>query len=408
LRLLVVCQYFWPEDFRVNELVGALARRGHDITILTGKPNYPHGRLFPEFVEHPERFATYEGARIIRVPIVTRGRGSLRLFINFLSYAISATLLGPVRLRGQRFDAIFVCQLSPVTMGIPAVALRRLKRCPLAFWVLDEWPEALAVAGPVRSKAVLRPVGLVVAFIYARCDLILAPSRSLARRIQRYANGHARIGYFPNWVEDVYRDAAPAPAPEMPLLRDSFNVMFAGNVGEAQDFPAILDAAERLADHQRIRWLIVGDGRMASWVAAEVVRRGLQERVLLLGRFPPERMASLYMHASALLVSLKSDPILSAAIPGKIQSYMGFGLPVIGMLDGEGAAVIEEASAGLTCPAGDSAQLADVVLRMAAMPEGERAAMGVNGRTYARREFDRDVLIGQLEEWLKGLSTASP
>jgi len=400
MRLLVVTQYFWPEDFRINDLVGQLVRRGHDVTVLTGKPNYPGGTFFPEFLRHPEQFSAYEGARVVRVPMLPRGQGALRLVLNYLSYPLSATWFGILRLRAEHFDAMFVFEPSPVTVGLPAIALRRLKKWPVAFWVLDQWPETLAAVGIVKSKAILRLVGWLVSFIYSRCDLMLVPSRSLVAGIRKYCRPDGRIVYFPNWAESTYQAGAAIAAPEVPIRVGSFSIMFAGNIGESQDFPAILEAAAQLAGHDHIRWLIVGDGRMAGWVRSEVSRRGLEDRVLLLGRHPPERMPSFYQHASALLVSLKPDPVFSITIPGKIQSYLAFGLPILGILDGEGARVIQEAGAGLTCPAGRADALAANVRKMAAMKMAEREAMGAKGRVYAHEEFDRNRLVARLEAWL--------
>jgi colanic acid biosynthesis glycosyl transferase WcaI len=316
VRLLVVSQYFWPEDFRINELVSELVRRGHDITVLTGKPNYPDGSVFPEFRKDPEGFSTYHGARIVRVPMLARGRGAIRLSLNYASYAASATLFGALRLAGDHFDAVFVFEPSPVTVGFPAITLRGLKRWPVAFWVLDQWPETLAAVGAVKSRLGLRLAGGLVSFIYSRCDLILAQSRSMVRQIRKYCGDTKRVVYFPNWAESAYVAESAVPAPEVPAWRGSFTVMFAGNVGESQNFPAILDAAERLRSNNDIRWVIVGHGRASAWVKEEVDRRGLQKNFLLLGRFPLERMPSFYRHADALLVSLKSDPIFSMTVPG--------------------------------------------------------------------------------------------
>ena len=403
MRLLVISQYFWPEDFRVNDLVSELIRRGHDVTVLTGRPNYPGGKVFPEFRRHPEQFSTYQGAPIVRVPILPRGTGSIRLVLNYLSYAASATVFGISWMRGRQFDAIFVFEVSPVTVGLPAIALRRLYGWPVAFWVLDQWPETLSAVGAVKSKIALDLIGRLVSFIYRRCDVVLAPSKSLVATIRD--RWHARrVVYFPNWGESAYLDGAAVAAPEVPIRQGSFDIMFAGNIGESQGFPAILDAAERLGPQSRIRWLIVGDGRMAGWVRDEVSRRGLQDRVLLLGRYPADRMSSFYRHASALLVSLKSEPIFSITIPGKVQSYLAFGLPILAMLDGEGARVVDDAGAGLTCAAGDSRRLAEIALQMAAMTEAERAVMGEHGQAYARKEFDRDTLITRLETLLAGLA----
>jgi colanic acid biosynthesis glycosyl transferase WcaI len=404
LRLLVVSQYFWPENFRINDLVAELVARGHDVTVLTGRPNYPDGTVFPEYVRTPSEYSAYRGARVIRVPMATRGRGGLRLVLNYLSFALCASTVGLWRLRGMRFDAIFVYEPSPITVGVPAVLLRRVKDAPVAFWVLDLWPETLEAIGAVRSRRVLRAVGALVAFIYERCDLVLAQSRSFIPHIRRYCADAGRIAYFPSWAEAVYDMDGVEPAAEVPVRPGVFNVMFAGNIGDAQDFPAILDAAQRLRHQPGIRWLIVGDGRTAGWVRDEVVRRGLEQTVSLLGRYPVERMPSFYKHADALLVSLKSEPIFSMTIPGKLQSYLAAGIPVVAMLDGEGARVVERASAGLVCAAGDSVGLAAAVSRLAAMPEAERRRMGANGLRLSAEEFDRDTLIRRLEGWLASIA----
>lgn len=404
MRLLILSQYFWPENFRINDLVSELARRGHEITVLTGKPNYPDVRFFPEFLAHPEKFCTYEGTRIVRVPIVSRGSGKLKLMLNYASFALSATLFGILLLRRERFDVMFVFEPSPVTVGLPAIAFRRLKRLPLAFWVLDQWPETLDAVGVVKSKTALRLIGTLVSLIYTRCDLILAQSKGLVTQIGKYCRNQGQIAYFPNWVESDYRTDVSLAAAEVPIRNGSFNVLYAGNIGEAQDFPSILDAAEALADHSNIRWLVVGDGRVAGWVKQEVIRRGLQEHVILLGRYSADRMLSFFQHADALLVTLKSDPIFSMTIPGKVQSYLAAGIPILAMLDGEGARVIQDANAGFVCPAGDSRALADAVVRMAGLTSTERQAMGERGRAYSRLEFDRDALFDKLEVWLLELS----
>jgi glycosyltransferase involved in cell wall biosynthesis len=287
-----------------------------------------------------------------------------------------------------------------VTVGLPAVLLRRLKRAPLAFWVLDQWPETLVAVGAARSRWVLAAVGRLVAFIYRRCDLLLAQSRSFIPQIRRYAGPRAHVEYFPSWSDSAAPPGQSAPAPEVPERAGVFTVLFAGNVGDAQDFPAILAAAERLAHRNDIRWVVVGDGRRSQWVESEVRRRGLAERVLLLGRFPLERMPSFFECADALLVSLRADPIFAMTIPGKVQSYLAAGRPLLGMLDGEGAEIITRAGAGLVCPAGDAAGLTANVERLAASPPAERAAMARCARELSDDEFDRSRLMDRLERWL--------
>ncbi len=406
MRLLVVSQYFWPENFRVNDLVAELRRRGHDVTVLTGLPNYPEGKVSSEFRRAPARFSSYEGAEIVRVPILTRGQGSLRLALNYLSFVVTGASLGAWRLRGRRFDAIFVFQTSPITSCLPALLIGRLKRAPVLLWVLDLWPETLSAVGVLRSPRLLALVGRLVSFIYRRCALVLAQSMAFQPSIAKHAGDASRFRYFPAWAEPLFGGslAAADPAPEVRPFQDTFNVLFAGNIGEAQDFPTILDAAARVRQRTDIRWLIVGDGRVAEWVRREIRRRALEENVLLLGRHPIERMPAFFCAAGALLVTLKRDPVFALTIPGKLQTYLATGLPIIGMLDGEGARVIRQSGAGLVCPSGDGAALADRVLQLASLLPRERLAMGARGMEYSRREFDRERLVTQLEDWMRELA----
>jgi len=407
MRLLIVSQYFWPENFRINDLVAELVRRGHQVTVLTGLPNYPDGDVFPQFRANPEGFARYEGADIVRVPMTPRKSGSLRLMLNYLTFAVSASLVGLWKLRGRKYDAVFAYEPSPVTVGIPAAVMRAAKRAPMAFWVQDLWPETLEAIGVVRSPSILRAVGKLVGSIYSRCDLILAQSHSFIPQIRKYAPADARVEYFPGWAESLFDMQHAVAAGEVSVKPGSFNVMFAGNIGAAQDFPAILAAAKALKDKPHIRWLIVGDGRMGAWVADEIKRHQLEDHVVMLGRHPLERMPSFFKHAQALLVSLKDEPIFSMTIPSKLQSYLAAGIPVVAMLNGEGAAVVETSGAGLACAAGDHEGLAAAVLRLSQMSTQERETMGARGLDVSAREFDRDTLIGRLEGWFDQLRQAN-
>src|SRR5579862_8941905 len=259
--------------------------------------------------------------------------------------------------------------------------MRRLKRAPLALWVLDLWPETLQAIGVVRSRIVLALVGKLVAAIYDRCDLILAQSRSFVPQIEARCTRATPVEYFPGWAESVFAGALSTDdsIPELPPKDGRFEVMFAGNIGDAQDFPAILAAAQRLKDHPEVRWLIVGDGRAAAWVASEIARCGLGERVIMVGRHPLERMPAFFRRADALLVSLKDEPIFAMTIPAKLQSYFAAGVPIIGMLNGEGARAIEAAGAGIACAAGDAEGLSRAVLALAGRSAADRSSLGARG-----------------------------
>ena len=403
MKLLVISQYFWPENFRLNDLVAEMVQRGHEVTVLTGIPNYPEGKVDPQFRVNPAAFSDYEGARVVRTPMAVRGKGAWSLLLNYLSFALSASVVGAWKLRGEHYDALFVYQLSPVTSALPGVLLSWLKRAPLAMWVLDLWPETLAAVGVVRSKRLLAFAGRMVSFIYRRCDLVLAQSRSFVPLIVARAGQRTRVEYFPSWAEAIFAGDACAPAPEVPLASGCFSVMFAGNIGDAQDFPAILRAAEILRDQEAIRWLIVGDGRAAAWVAEEIQRLRLSDRVLLLGRHPLNRMPSFFQHANALLVSLKEDPVFAMTIPGKVQTYLATGIPVLAMLNGEGAQVVSDSGAGLVCPAGDGEGLARAVLTMCRLSPAQRTDMGARGQALYLREFERGILMDRFEQQLISL-----
>ncbi|WP_443640338.1 glycosyltransferase family 4 protein [Candidatus Njordibacter sp. Uisw_039] len=397
MNILIVSQYFWPENFRINDLSKELVERGHNVTVLTGLPNYPQGHIFPDFNNNPSDYQYYEGVDVIRVPLISRGKSSWRLALNYLSFAIFSCAFGPWLLRKKRIDLVFAYQLSPVTIGLPSILVGRIKRAPVVFWVLDLWPETLSAAGVVKSGWMLRWIGKLVGFIYQRCTLVLGQSQGFLESMANYCSNVEKLRYFPSWAENDFDEENLQLAPEVPIISGTFNIVFAGNVGKAQDFPAIIRAAELLKDYNCIRWIIVGDGSVLSWLHREVSERGLGNNFLILGRFPLERMPSFYAHASALLVTLKKDPVFGMTIPGKVQSYLLAGIPILAMLDGEGARVINEANGGNVSPAGDSNSLAESILMMLMLSPQDRRQLGLNGRAYAQQEFARGLAIDRLE-----------
>ncbi|MBT9493220.1 MAG: glycosyltransferase family 4 protein [Paucibacter sp.] len=402
MRVLVVSQYFWPESFRVNEVVSELSARGHQVTVLTGRPNYPEGEIHPAYLANPDAFASYAGADVLRVPLRPRGKGSLRLVLNYWSFVFWGCVMGPWLLRGRGFDAIFVFETSPITAALPAILFKRIKRAPLSMWVLDLWPDTLSAIGVVKDPRLLNHVGKLCTFIYRHCDLILAQSRAFFEPIARWSKAPEKNRYFPAWSEEAF-DASVVnvqEAPELEPHRDSFNIMFAGNIGEAQDFPAILRAAHLTRHRPDIHWLIVGDGRAAPQVRAEIAGLNLQNTFFMLGRHGLDRMPAFFAGAGALLVSLKAEPIFSMTVPGKVQSYLAAGKPLLGMLDGEGARVIQDSAAGFVCAAGDAQALAQKAIVLADLDEHELLKMGQRGQSYCEKNFNRAALMNQLESWL--------
>jgi colanic acid biosynthesis glycosyl transferase WcaI len=408
VKVLIITQYFWPESFRINDLAIGLRERGHEVTVLTGMPNYPSGRLFPGYSLFSPGQETFEGIPVHRVPLIPRGGGQRwRLALNYLSFAFFASLLAPFRCRGP-FDLIFAYEPSPITVGLPAIVLKKFKRAPIMFWVQDLWPESLSATGAVRSKLLLYWVAKLVHFIYRRCDRILVQSEGFIPSVTALGADSRRVAYFPNWAEALYRPVAtPENAPERKEVPAGFCVMFAGNIGAAQSFETILEAAALLRHHHDIHWVVIGDGHRRAWVEAQIVERGLKEKVHLLGLRPAEVMPRYFALADALLVTLKRDPIFALTIPSKVQSYLACAKPILAALDGEGARVVRESGVGIVCPAEDAKALAESVLRLSRMSPHERAVMGQRGRAYFEAKFEREKLLDRLEGLMLDLLIAS-
>lgn len=401
VRILVVTHYFWPESYRINDIAVSLAQSGHQLTVITNVPNYPIGSFFDGYGILKKNVETYNGVRIIRVPLIPRGkRGALRLALSYLSSAFCASVAALFLLK-NRFDLVFVFQPSPVTTGLPALLVKKLAGVPIILWVQDIWPETLSATGMVKSKTVLRIVEYLVRMIYRNCDRLLIQSKAFEPCLIRIGIPENRIFYFPNSAEAFYAPAKLGPhgraLSEMP---DGFRIMFAGNIGKAQDFPTILDAAERLKAHGDIHWIILGDGSERAWVEAQVVSRGLGQTVHLLGRHPVESMPRYFSLAHVLLATLKKEPIFALTIPSKVQSYLASGKPILAAIDGEAASVIEASGAGLTAAAGDSKSLAKHALHLYSMPKSELEQMGCNGAQFFNENFKRSRLLKQLEAWI--------
>jgi glycosyltransferase involved in cell wall biosynthesis len=404
LRVLIVTQYFWPESFRINDLAAGLKERGHEVVVLTGVPNYPSGRFFPGYGLLSPKRESHDGIPVVRVPLLPRGmRNRWRLALNYLSFALSASLLGPLRCRGD-YDVILVYEVSPITVGLPAILLRRVKAAPMMFWVQDLWPESLSATGQVASPMVLRATAALARFIYRRCDRILVQSKGFIPRVEAAGADPRRVAYFPNWAETLYRPVTlPPDAPERHEMPPGFRILYAGNIGKAQSFETILEAARRLRDQPELQWVILGEGHERAWLEDRVAAMELKDRVHLLGSRPMETMPRYFAAADALLVTLRRDPIFALTIPSKLQSYLACGTPVLAALDGEGSRIVEESGGGLTCPAEDVEGLVRAVLTLYHMSASERASMGRKGRAYFESHFERTKLLDRLEGWMEAL-----
>lgn len=401
MKVLVVSQYFWPENFRINDLCSELQERGHEITVLTGIPNYPEGNIYQKFLENPDKFKFYKNIEIIRVPISSRKSGKLALILNYLSYFISASLIGSWKLRNKKFDIIFVCQLSPATVALPAIFLGKIKKIPIAMWILDLWPDSLNAVGAIKNKFLLFSIKVLMNFIYRRCSIIFVQSVSFKDKVSSLTNHSKKVLYIPNWAEDYFVDNNFIK--ESYYIRsNNFIVTFAGNIGLAQDMDCVINAA-KLLNNYNIEIRLIGDGSDASRVLELIESNKLQNKVKMLGRHPLESMPKFFLESDVMLITLSDKEIFSMTIPGKLQSYMAVSKPIIGAINGEARQVIEKSGSGYCVSSGDYKGLADAILKMSRLSKAQRVVMGNNGKKFYCKEFERQIIIDRFEENLSSL-----
>lgn len=402
LRILVLSQSYWPEQFRINSFVDELRRAGAEVAVLTGQPNYPAGKVFDGYrwngigvQKHPN------GYHIFRVPLIPRGpSGAFRLVLNYLSFLTTATIVGPFLLRGRQFDAIFIYATSPVIQGFAALPLRWLKRAPVVLWVQDLWPTVLSATGYVHHRRVLSAVQRVIALLYRRVDLILAQSDAFVDAIRPFA-GRTPVACFPN-----PGDPSPTGQVEPPVrLPHAFNVVFAGNLGRLQALESVVDAATLLRGEPGIRITLFGSGSMLGWIERQIEERNLVNLVLA-GRVPAEAMPTIYAQASAVLLTIGKDEFLSKTVPSKLQSYLGAGVPVIAATMGEAARVVRESGAGITCPPEDPAALAAAMQELRQLTPAQVETMRRNGRAYYDAHFEPAQLATRLIAQLRAVAGA--
>lgn len=405
VRILIVSQYFYPEQFRVNQLAESLHNGGHEITILTGKPNYPVGRFFAGYKFFGPLTDRWNGIEVIRVPIIPRFSGkSWQLVLNYLSFAIFSVLFGLPRLRG-RYDACIVFCPSPITAAFPAIIRRIFWRTPVAIWLQDLWPESVLAVTGSRSRIFKKALSLMVQWIYRRVDQIWIQSPAYRKHVELYGGNVPEINYVPNWAEnlhdcDRWADVVGEPIPQNSLI-------FAGNLGQAQGLETLIEAAAITREATpAAHWIFVGNGSLRDWLQREIRRRALDEHVTVLGWRSPEDLPKIIKPAMAVLISLRSDGAFSQTIPSKLPSCLASGRPVIAMLSDASAEILNEARCGFVCDPGDSTALADAVSKLLSLSQEERSKLGENGHAYYRKHFTQAHVLFQIEELIRQLRSS--
>ena len=410
-RILFVCQYFYPEVFRGNDIAFHWAEEGHEVHVVTGVPNYPDGVFHKGYGVFKKRQETIKGVHVTHLPIVPRGNDSkIMLMLNYFSYFIVACMYVLWKVfadsfkgflgfkKSFEFDFVFCQQLSPVMMSLPAVLYKKLRKVLLYTWVLDLWPESLSAAGGISNKHILGFFDWFVKKEYKWSDKILTSSKSFDQSIRTYGDYKGKIVYYPQWSDGSPSTPFLPPNYSLPEILSGFKVMFAGAVGEAQGMECNMQATLLTKERKDIKWVIVGDGRRLPWVQQFVKEHGLEETVLTLGRYPSETMPLFFEKADVMLVSLTDSPLFNLYAPAKISSYMASGRPIIACLNGEGAEVVKAAECGWLVAAGDAEGLAKLVIRLADENKETLNAKGACGLKFYKENFDKEKCLSNLDD----------
>lgn len=406
MKICIFTNHFYPEDFKVNDIAFELGKLGHDVTVLTAIPDYPKGKFYDGYSLFKRRREYVNGVNVIRLPIIPRGKGgAIRLVLNYLSYFISLSIFTFFHSFKHKYDRIFVHLTSPFFIGVCARKMSKRQKIPLLFWVLDLWPESLISAGGISNPLIIKPQIRMVQKVYDQCSKILISSKGFEKSICEKGNYKDKLVYFPNWAENV-KGECPADfdinkiEPFASKKDDDFILLFAGNIGEAQNLDAVLNAANLLKDEKRIKFVFVGDGRRKETLEQFARENKLCDTVFFLGRYPITTMPVFMNAADVLMFSLKDELCFNLTVPAKVQFYMSQGKPVLAMINGDGAELVEESKCGFSANAGNSEDFAKKVILLSNMPKGELQALGENGRNYYQEKFTKLQHITQLNDLL--------
>lgn len=393
MRILLVNNLFQPEPNHLKGLAFAseLRRRGHDVQVLTGFPNYPAGRLYPGYRMRWTLREELDGVPITRVASYLSHDASAGRRI--LSYAsLAAAQAAHALVAAGRFDVTHV-YMGPLTLMWPARVRRAFRGTRIVADVQDIWPESVTNSGMLGGGLAARLLDAWCRRSYAGADRLVVLSQGYKDALVTRGLDPARIDVVHNWCDERALQAEVGAGAEKLLEPGPFNVLYAGNLGKLQGLDAVLDAAKLLREASpAVRLLVVGDGVEHARLARRVADEGLVN-VRMPGRVAPEVAAGLQRRADALLIHLVPTPLTRIGIPQKVQAYMAAGRPILLAGEGDAAALLRRARAGRICRPGDPAAIAAAVRELAGLPRGALAELGANGEAFYRAElsFTRGV-----------------
>lgn len=393
MKILIITQYFYPETFRVNILTTELVKRGHDVTVLTGYPQYPQGKIYNGYGFNKPYATEWNGAKIERIKMRPRGKTPLGLLLNCYTFVSEGKKW--VKKCKKKFDAVYVFEVSPVTVGLPAVAYKEKFGTPIYFNVQDLWPENVEIVLGVHNKLVIGVINKIVDKIYLASDKILCSSNAFVENIAERGVARDKLVFWPQFCTEPNFEGVTKPE----CYSDGyFNIVFTGNIGEAQGLDLLVDAAIKLKD-EKVKWYLVGDGRARERLEKRVIENDLESSVIFIGKVSEEEANRYIYFADCAYLSFKKNKLFDMTLPAKLQSYMACGTPILAAAGGESACVVNEAGCGFVCEQ-DADKLSDMV-RERVLVSDKLKDMGVNARQYFLQHFTSEYLIKKLESMMK-------
>ena len=398
-HILVIAQYFYPEQFRINDICTEWVRRGYKVTVVTGIPNYPQGKYYDGYGLFKKRKETYNGMKIIRIPLVPRGNNSIMLALNYLSFVVSGFFWK--MFTKIKADCVFIFEVSPMTQALPGVWYAKKRKIPCYLYVQDLWPENVEIITGIKNKKIIGAIGKMVDYIYRGCIRIFATSESFVKSIHSRGIPLDKIEYWPQYAEDFYIPIEKMSIPEIPK-DDAFNIIFAGNIGAAQGLDILPKAAEiiKTRSEKQIRFNIVGDGRYKEEFVSIVNTKGLDDMFNFIPKQLATRIPDFMAANDAAFLSLTDSPLFAMTIPAKLQSYMACGIPNIASAAGEAANIIKESNSGLCGRPGNAEELADNIINLANKSKEELKILGDNARKYYDSHFNKNILLDRMDIYL--------
>lgn len=391
MKILVVCQHYKPEPMRITDICEELVKRGNDVTVLTGVPNYPMGIIYEGYRHGQRRKEVINGVKVIRSFTIGRRTGVFWRVLNYFSYAISASIKAGKL--GNQFDVVFVNQTSPVMMAWPGIRYKKKYKKKLVIYCMDLWPESLEAGGIKKGSPVYKLFHWISEKTYKQADRLLVTSRTFNKYFEEeFGMNSEEIVYLPQYAEDLFSNIEINTDKEK-TPDDEYNFVFAGNVGKAQSVETIIEAANLLKDKKNIKFHIVGNGSALEHCKEMAKKYGLTS-VIFHGRKPVEEMPKYYAMADAMLITMFDNEMISKTLPGKVQTYMAAGKPIIGAINGETRRVIEEAKCGICGPAEDGSKLAGNLLEF--INSAKKKNMAFNARAFYEKNFTKELFMKKL------------